>query len=127
MTAQQGDNDDAGQTALSQSSEQVEEGTRLNLEALQRSVDSSEGKNKIGRIFNFRDSLFTDSAATQNLLKSAVIVLLAISTVGIMAVGSFKYLCWGCGYDKDEQKEAGAIVQSVISGVIGIVAGMGLK
>jgi hypothetical protein len=59
-----------------------------------------------------RPAIQTNKSATGN-----------IKTIGT-AIPTTDYV--NCPFDSEQQKDAGALVQSIVSGIVGIVAGMGI-
>jgi hypothetical protein len=89
------------------------------------------------------------NARTDNQSKILIISAMIATVLIALLVGSYKYLNIGfhcipapsgarpatpssqashinCPYDLEQQKDAGALLQSIVSGVVGIVAGMGI-
>jgi len=91
----------------------------------------------------------TSSVKTDNQSKILLIYAMITTVLFALLVGSYKYLNIGvhcvkaengertagaasqkihinCPYDLEQQKDAGALLQSIVSGIVGIVAGMGI-
>jgi hypothetical protein len=89
------------------------------------------------------------NARTDNQSKILLIGAMIATVLIALLVGSYKYLNIGihcipaasgaqattatsqaghinCPYDVEQQKDAGSLLQSIVSGVVGIVAGMGI-